>query len=122
MERLTCKGLNFIPPLTASPMELCKETERHQKYYDRLLEYEDIGFTPQEIKSRLEMYEKASKTKQELRKILNDLTNDGNSDSTETYTTGYKNGHRNGQIELIKRILKVPDGTKLEAEKALKEG
>ena len=32
-------------------------------------------------------------------------------DEGETYTTGYRNGHHNGQIELLRYILQVPDGT-----------
>ena len=32
-------------------------------------------------------------------------------DEGETYTTGYRNGHYNGQVELLRHILQVPDGT-----------
>ena len=32
-------------------------------------------------------------------------------DEGETYTTGYCNGHHNGQVELLRYILQIPDGT-----------
>ena len=47
----------------------------------------------------------------ELRAMLSNLENKCCGDGTETYTTGYRNGHRNGQIELLRYILQVPDGT-----------
>lgn len=34
-----------------------------------------------------------------------------NGDAEETYTNGYRWGHRNGQIELLRRILNIGDGT-----------
>ncbi|MBE5966542.1 MAG: hypothetical protein E7255_06200 [Lachnospiraceae bacterium] len=51
MDRLTVTGTKFLTPAIASKQELIAEIERHQKYYDRLAEYEDTGLTPEEITS-----------------------------------------------------------------------
>lgn len=53
----------------------------------------------------------------ELRTMLSDLESKCCGDGAETYTTGYRNGHRNGQIELLRYILQVPDGTSEDARK-----
>jgi len=47
----------------------------------------------------------------QLREMLSNLESKCCGDGAETYTTGYRNGHRNGQIELLRYILQVPDGT-----------
>jgi hypothetical protein len=48
----------------------------------------------------------------QLREMLSDLERMcRGGDEGETYTTGYRNGHHNGQIELLRYILQVPDGT-----------
>ena len=45
----------------------------------------------------------------EMRSNLERMCRGG--DEGETYTTGYRNGHHNGQVELLRYILQVPDGT-----------
>ena len=52
-----------------------------------------------------------------LREMLFNLESKCCGDGAETYTTGYRNGHRNGQIELLRYILQVPDGTSEEERK-----
>ena len=47
----------------------------------------------------------------QIREMLSNLESKCCGDGAETYTTGYRNGHRNGQIELLRYILQVPDGT-----------
>ena len=48
----------------------------------------------------------------QLREMLSDLERMcRGGDEGEAYTTGYRNGHHNGQIELLRYILQVPDGT-----------
>ena len=47
----------------------------------------------------------------QLREMLSNLESKCCGDGAETYTTGYRNGHHNGQIELLRYILQVPDGT-----------
>lgn len=42
MKRLTNKGCKFLTPAIASKDMLLKEIESHQKYYDKLAEYEDL--------------------------------------------------------------------------------
>jgi len=41
MERLTVTETKFLAPIAASKEQLIAEIKRHQKYYDRLAEYED---------------------------------------------------------------------------------
>lgn len=53
----------------------------------------------------------------QLREMLSNLESKCCGDGAETYTTGYRNGHRNGQIELLRYILQVPDGTSEEERK-----
>lgn len=42
---------------------------------------------------------------------LEELATATNGDVEETYTNGYRWGYRNGQIELLRRILNIGDGT-----------
>ena len=42
---------------------------------------------------------------------LEELATATNGDVEKTYTNGYRWGHRNGQIELLRRILNIGDGT-----------
>lgn len=51
MDRMTVTGCKFLTPAVASKNELLDEIRRHQKYYDRLADYEDTGLTPEEIAS-----------------------------------------------------------------------
>lgn len=53
----------------------------------------------------------------QLREMLSNLESKCCGDGAETYTTGYRNGHRNGQIELLRYIFQVPDGTSEEERK-----
>lgn len=52
-----------------------------------------------------------------LRVMLSDLEGRCCGDEAETYTSGYRSGHRNGQIELLRYILQLPDGTSEDARK-----
>lgn len=42
MNRLTKTGCEFLAPMQATKEQLCEEIKRHQKYYDKLAEYEDL--------------------------------------------------------------------------------
>ncbi len=50
-----------------------------------------------------------------LKAMLSALESKCFGDGVENYTTGYRNGHRNGQIELLRYILRVPEGTSEDA-------
>lgn len=42
MNRLTITGSKFLAPMQASKEQLLEEIKRHQKYYDKLAEFEDL--------------------------------------------------------------------------------
>ena len=56
----------------------------------------------------------------DLRQMLSVLDSTCYGDSAETYTTGYRNGHRNGRIEILRHVLGIYEGTRAEAEAALR--
>ena len=56
----------------------------------------------------------------DLRQMLSVLDSTRYGDSAETYTTGYRNGHRNGRIEILRHVLGIYEGTRAEAEAALR--
>jgi hypothetical protein len=108
--------------------------------FQKLAEYEDIGFEPEEVKqlnasdvskeeSSIKYYNEMRKYRDELKYYkdlekqlidkYNELKNKIDGDGVENYTNGYKYGHRNGQIELLEWILKIDTGCREEAEKAL---
>lgn len=56
----------------------------------------------------------------DLRQMLSVLDSTRYGDSAETYTTGYRNGHRNGRIEILRHVLGIYEGTRAEAQAALR--
>ena len=59
-------------------------------------------------------------TVSDLQQMLSVLDSTRYGDSAETYTTGYRNGHRNGRIEILRHVLGIYEGTRAEAEAALR--
>ena len=59
-------------------------------------------------------------TVSDLQQMLSLLDSTRYGDGVETYTTGYRNGHRNGRIEILRHVLGIYEGTRAEAEEALR--
>ena len=56
----------------------------------------------------------------DLQQMLTVLDSTHYGDGAETYTTGYRNGHRNGRIEILRHVLGIYEGTRADAEAALR--
>ena len=70
MNRLTVTGTKFLTPMQASKEQLLEEIKRHQKYYDRLVAYEDTGFEPEQVKQLNDAFKNSQK---KLEKAFDDL-------------------------------------------------
>lgn len=133
MKRMTsneynpCFNCNFYSSCShiRENFPVCPERAR----YDRLAAIEDILGDEYDLDELKEVVQAKREgrcvvlddiTVADLRQMLSVLDSTRYGDSAETYTTGYRNGHRNGRIEILRHVLGIYEGTRAEAQAALR--